>query len=353
MTDPVIPSPNPTPAAPAVDPAAAYLDYLASLGYDVRQQGITDARTLTGLLNELATAKQQYQQMQPAVQQYLSQKDQFAQWQAAQQQQQQSPAPKAGWSAPQFDPAWMGRVDYNPANGQWVPRDQMDWDIAQKVNNFYQWQQNVQRDFARDPVGMLKNAGLESYVQEAVKKLVEDQVNPLKTNFEKELARTRQEATIAQYQQMLYSLDANGNTVETPFGQKVQSRMQQALNDAKLMGYEPDELKQQELLGRIINDERQRSVSQAQQQQTQTPAPAIPDPNTQPAVPQAVPPTNGNHQPVNRVQDVIRRSATVNQQVPTNTHTPSSPQGASPDPRSGAELRQGMMDEAKALGIPL
>lgn len=351
MPDPVIPSPNPTPSpAPAVDPAAAYLDYLASLGYDVRQQGITDARTLTALLNELAETRQQYQQAQPLLQQFVSQKDQFAQWQA-QQQQAQTPQPKAGWSAPEFDPTWMGRVEYNPANGQWVPRDQMDWSVAQKVNNYHQWQQNVQRDFARDPLGLLKNAGLESYVQEAVKKLVEDQVNPLKSDFEKQLARTRQEATIAQYQQLLYSLDANGNTVETPFGQKVQTQYQQAIAHAKMMGYEPDETKQQELLGRIINEERQRSVSQAQQQAA---PPSVPDPASQPVAPQVPTPPNGSHQqPVNRVQDVLRRASTVNQQVPVTTHTPSTPQGESPDPRSGAELRQQMMDKAKAEGIPL
>lgn len=171
----------------------------------------------------LATGAQQYYESQPLIsagQKYLQHAEQFERWlaeqsrqQQAQQQQTAEAAPK--WKAPEFDPSWKKFVEFNPALDMYQPIQGYPQlaSFADKLNAYRQHEQNTMQRFVRDPLSLLNDAGLEDFVSERVNSAVQQVMQHLQAERQREMMIAQTTAEVNQYEQELYQLDDQGRRI--------------------------------------------------------------------------------------------------------------------------------------------
>jgi hypothetical protein len=182
-------------------------DALASLGVDLRNQFQDDQ----GALAHLAVAYRQSQQMQPFVpylQQYAQYGEQFQAWLRQQQAAQQQPVQQA-WKPPEFDPRWVNMIQRNTITGQLEPAAGAPPDIVQK----YQAAEAHRRGFLEklpfDPLGALKEVGIEGMIQQAAQRIVQEQLGGYQQ-------QQQAQSFIAENTGWLHQRDQQGQVVRDP-----------------------------------------------------------------------------------------------------------------------------------------
>jgi hypothetical protein len=151
---------------PSAQQMVSLVEAARRAGYQT-PEGMDDYTFFTHLLGQ-AQAAQQARQMQPYVQEYLSQRDQFAEFRrqqqlAAQQAQQKQGQPEQWWKVPEWDPSWRHQVYRDPTTNQWTTIPGTNPQVLEKYLNYQQWHQKTQETFLQDPIGTLK-PGLEQLV---------------------------------------------------------------------------------------------------------------------------------------------------------------------------------------------
>ena len=116
---------------------------------------------------------------------------------------------RPAWEAPEFDERWAACVDRDPGTGLFVAKQGFPPEIAQKVNEYVQWKQN----FDRNPAGVL-NQMVEAKAEERARAVFQEQYGAVQRD-------SVIQSIVAENNQWMYQLDAQGNPLRNFDGQQV------------------------------------------------------------------------------------------------------------------------------------
>lgn len=116
---------------------------------------------------------QRLAEYEPVVAQYAQNREQFEKWLQLQSQGQAAPhqepeKPVSKWQPPQWDETWRDGLMMDPETGLYKAKSIMFEPIAQKANEFRRWEQKAGQRIVLDPVGVMRDAGIEDVIQKAV-----------------------------------------------------------------------------------------------------------------------------------------------------------------------------------------
>jgi hypothetical protein len=201
---------------------------LAGLGVDLRGQFQDDQAALA----HLAVAYRQSQQMQPFVpylQQYAQHGEQFQAWMRQQAQAQQQAQQAQQWKPPEFDPRWQQMVQRNPITQALEPAPGAPPDVVQKLQAAEAHRRSFLEKLPFDPMGALKQAGVEDLIRAEAQKIVQEQLGSYQ-------AQQQAASFIQENSGWLHQRDAQGNVARDPmtgrpqlseWGQKFAGYLQQ------------------------------------------------------------------------------------------------------------------------------
>lgn len=255
------------------------------LGYNL-PSGLEGQAALQYLVAQAQQA-QQLAQIQPHMQQYLSHADKFQAWMREQQAAEEAKKKSSWWKAPEWDPSWRQKVQYDPQTGEIKAAPGVDPSIVQKYLAAMDHRQGFLDKFTVDPIGAIK-PGLEEIVKEIIQPLIQQHLGGYQDQqFTREF--------LAQHSGWLYERDAQGQMRTDPVsGGRVLSvwgqRFQQYLGEAEQLGIQGEQQRANYALRLVKADY---ATSQGAPATAQQQGDAAKQTFLQTAQAGVVPPTNG------------------------------------------------------------